>query len=170
MLPTLILALNPYLTGLLTVLFLFVCVILILTVLIQRPAGGGLSGAFGSGAGSGQTAFGAKTGDALTIATIIMFAVYLIAAVGLNYAARPEIPPAATPTATGTGDEAPVAPVGPAGIPAGDIPGTAEAAGEIADEPAPAADEPPAEATEGAPEAAPEPAPEPENAPEGDGR
>src|SRR5690606_36556084 len=63
----LLLALNPILTNLLVVLFLFVCVVLILTILIQRPAGGGLSGAFGSGAGSGQTAFGAKTGDALTI-------------------------------------------------------------------------------------------------------
>ncbi|MAY75529.1 MAG: preprotein translocase subunit SecG [Phycisphaerae bacterium] len=71
------------------VLFLLVCLTLILTVLIQRPQGGGLSGAFGAGAGSGQTAFGAKTGDALTIATIGMFVAFLILAVVLNFAVRP---------------------------------------------------------------------------------
>lgn len=69
--------------------FVFACVLLILTVLIQRPQGGGLAGAFGSGAGSGQTAFGAKTGDALTVATIIMFVFYLLTAIGLSYAVRP---------------------------------------------------------------------------------
>ena len=78
-----------FLTSLLVVGFVFVSVILILVVLIQRPQGGGLSGAFGSGAGSGQTAFGAKTGDALTIATIIMFVIWLGSAVGLVFAARP---------------------------------------------------------------------------------
>jgi len=78
-----------FLTSLLVVGFVFISVILILVVLIQRPQGGGLSGAFGSGAGSGQTAFGAKTGDALTIATIIMFVVWLGSAVGLVFASRP---------------------------------------------------------------------------------
>lgn len=97
-----LLELNPILTGGLVILFLFVCILLILTVLIQRPSGGGLSGAFGSGAGSGQTAFGAKTGDALTIATIIMFVLFLAFAVGLNYAARPSAPegPAVVPVGT----------------------------------------------------------------------
>ena len=70
-----------------------------LTVLIQRPQGGGLSGAFGSGAGSGQTAFGARTGDALTVATIAMFVLYLVAAIGLNFATHPaNAAPAAGPT------------------------------------------------------------------------
>lgn len=92
------LAIAAWQLGLLTVFFIFVCVVMILTVLIQRPQGGGLSGAFGSGAGSGQTAFGARTGDALTWATIIMFAIFIITAVGLNFAARPA--PAAIP-ATG---------------------------------------------------------------------
>jgi preprotein translocase subunit SecG len=86
----LVLALYPWVTSILAALFLFFCVLLILAVLIQRPTGGGLSGAFGSGAGSGQTAFGAKTGDALTYATITIFTVYLLFAVGLNFASKPE--------------------------------------------------------------------------------
>lgn len=94
------LALNYWVTASLVAVFLFVCVLMILAVLIQRPAGGGLSGAFGSGAGSGQTAFGAKTGDALTIATIAIFVVYLLFAIGLNFATRPATTkPGATPTA-----------------------------------------------------------------------
>lgn len=92
-----------WVTAIITVLFLFVCILLMLAVLIQRPAGGGLSGAFGSGAGSGQTAFGAKTGDALTIATIAIFFVYLCFAVGLNYAARPQAIPTTPTAASGTG-------------------------------------------------------------------
>jgi preprotein translocase subunit SecG len=99
----------PWATGILIAVFLFVCILMMLVVLIQRPAGGGLSGAFGSGAGSGQTAFGAKTGDALTIATITVFVIYLLFAVGLNFAARP-------PGVMATGEPAevipPVAPVG----------------------------------------------------------
>lgn len=88
---TLTLGLLPiWAVSLLVAIFLFACVVMMLTVLIQRPQGGGLSGAFGSGGGAGQTAFGTKTGDALTIATIVMFVVFLGLAVGLNYATRPE--------------------------------------------------------------------------------
>lgn len=91
-----------WLVGLTTVLFLAVCVIMVLTVLIQKPQGGGLASAFGgSGAGSGQTAFGAKTGDALTVFTIIVFVVYLAFAVVLNFAMRPAAL-AEEPSATGT--------------------------------------------------------------------
>jgi preprotein translocase subunit SecG len=97
------LAASGWLIGILTVLFMVVCVVLILTVLIQRPQGGGLAGAFGSGAGSGQTAFGTKTGDALTIFTIIVFVVFIGAAIGLNYAAQPEEAPKATPTSSEKG-------------------------------------------------------------------
>jgi preprotein translocase subunit SecG len=103
---------HPAVTASLIAVFLFVCVLLILAVLIQRPAGGGLSGAFGSGAGSGQTAFGAKTGDALTIATIAVFLIYLLFAIGLNFAARPGGPgpgPAPGPAAPAQGP-APAAP------------------------------------------------------------
>ncbi|HZW10835.1 MAG TPA: preprotein translocase subunit SecG [Phycisphaerales bacterium] len=79
-----------WLIGLLSVAFLFCSVLLVLTVLIQRPQGGGLSGAFGAGAGSGETAFGARTGDALTIATISFFVLWLVVAVGLVWVMQPQ--------------------------------------------------------------------------------
>jgi protein translocase SecG subunit len=63
-------------------LFIFVCFILIMLVLVQKGRGGGLAGAFG-GAG-GNTAFGAKTGDVLTWATSIVFALFVVLAVVLN--------------------------------------------------------------------------------------
>jgi preprotein translocase subunit SecG len=56
---------------------------MILLVLIQKGRGGGLSGAFGGG-GGGNTAFGAKTGDVLTWATSIVFALFVVLAVVLN--------------------------------------------------------------------------------------
>ncbi len=87
------LGLSPWIASILIALFLVICVLMILIVLIQRPQGGGLSGAFGSGSGgSGQTAFGTKTGDALTFATIGIFVTYLLLAVGLQFAARPDAP------------------------------------------------------------------------------
>ncbi len=58
---------------------------MILLVLIQKGRGGGLSGAFGGG--GGNTAFGAKTGDVLTWATSIVFALFVILAVILNLVA-----------------------------------------------------------------------------------
>lgn len=85
------LAISGLTVQLLVVGFLVICVLMVLTVLIQRPQGGGLSGAFGAGGGggnAGQTAFGARTGDALTIATIAIFVIYLVTAVGLVFAAR----------------------------------------------------------------------------------
>ena len=63
-------------------LFLFLSFIMILLVLIQKGRGGGLSSAFG-GSG-GNTAFGAKTGDVLTWATSIVFALFVALAVILN--------------------------------------------------------------------------------------
>lgn len=65
--------------ALLTLLFVVLTGALILIILIQRPQGGGLSGAFGAGGGaSTQSAFGAKTGDVLTIVTCGIFVLLLI--------------------------------------------------------------------------------------------
>jgi preprotein translocase subunit SecG len=72
-----------YLFWILTGVFFFLCIILILVVLIQKGRGGGLSGAFGGG-GGGNTAFGAKTGDVLTWATSIIFALFVVLAAVLN--------------------------------------------------------------------------------------
>jgi preprotein translocase subunit SecG len=72
-----------YLT--LTIIFIVVAVAMILIILVQRPAGGGLAGAFG-GAGGGGTegVFGGRVGDALTVMTVVAFAVYLTLALVLN--------------------------------------------------------------------------------------
>lgn len=84
------LAWAPWLIGVLTVLFLVVSTLMILTVLIQKPQGGGLAAAFGGSSGSGQTAFGTKTGDALTVFTVIVFVLFLVIAVVLNFAEKPQ--------------------------------------------------------------------------------
>ena len=91
-------ALSDFVVPLLVVLFLFISVVMVLVVLVQRPQGGGLSGAFGgASAGSSQTAFGARTGDALTIITIGIFVAFLALAIGLNYLVGP---PSAVPADT----------------------------------------------------------------------
>lgn len=105
------LAMNQYVLGALMVVFLVICALVILTILVQRPQGGGLAGAFGGGSGSGQTAFGTKTGDALTVLTISMFVVYLAGAIVLNFGTRAAVRPAEeTISAPGT----PVSPPGTA--------------------------------------------------------
>lgn len=88
MIPTLA-QISPLVVTALVVVFLLVCIAMILLILIQRPQGGGLSGAFGAGGGAGQTAFGTKTGDVLTIVTISIFVLFLLTAIVLNFAARP---------------------------------------------------------------------------------
>ncbi len=67
--PLLLAAWSPWLTGILSVLFLAVAVLMVLTVLIQKPQGGGLAAAFGAGASSGQTAFGANGREFYTART-----------------------------------------------------------------------------------------------------
>lgn len=66
--------------------FALMCVFLMLLILIQKGRGGGLSSAFG-GAG-GNTAFGTKTGDVLTWATSIGFALFLLLAMGLVWTGK----------------------------------------------------------------------------------
>lgn len=93
--------------NILTLLFIVVSVALVLIVLVQRPQGGGLTSAFGGGGGT-DTAFGGRTGDALTVATITAFTVYLLLAIGLNITSNtirnaPAAEPAAN-TATAPAD------------------------------------------------------------------
>jgi preprotein translocase subunit SecG len=112
-----------WVVNLLIVFFLAISVVMLLTILIQKPQGGGLSAAFGSGASSGQTAFGAKTGDALTIFTIIIFALYVVFAIVLNWGTKIDkgddanpaiVDPSGTAPTGGTPTETPA----PAGTPA----------------------------------------------------
>jgi len=150
------LSLATWAVGLATVGFLFVCLLLVLIILIQRPQGGGLSGAFGAGGGSGQTAFGAKTGDALTIATVSVFVLFLVGAVALNFAIRPseERPPAEQ-----TSSEQ--APAGAAGEAATEDTGTPEEQPEANQETPPVSDEGETPATDpGATDESPAPAEE----------
>ncbi|MEM7680650.1 MAG: preprotein translocase subunit SecG [Planctomycetota bacterium] len=75
----------------LMVLFVLVAVVMTLVILIQKPKGGGLSGAFGgAGSGSEQAFFGAKAGDFLTWLTVGCFVTFLALAVGLTLTIRPE--------------------------------------------------------------------------------
>jgi preprotein translocase subunit SecG len=68
-----------------TFLFIVISVILVLIVLAQRPQGGGLASAFGgAGGGGSDTAFGGRTGDVLTYATIGAFICYVLIAIMLN--------------------------------------------------------------------------------------
>jgi len=81
-----------WLLRILATLFALLAVLLMGVILLQRGKGVGLSGAFG-GAG-GHTAFGAKTGDVLTWATIVIAVVLLVFAIILNYLFVPLAPPA----------------------------------------------------------------------------
>ncbi|MCP4708238.1 MAG: preprotein translocase subunit SecG [Planctomycetes bacterium] len=69
--------------------FTVVCIVLIVLVLLQKGRGGGLSAAFG-GAG-GQSAFGSKTGDVFTWATIVVVGVFLVFAMILTVVYKPDL-------------------------------------------------------------------------------
>lgn len=103
-------------------LFGFLAIFLMMVILLQRGKGVGLAGAFG-GAG-GQTAFGSKTGDVLTWATVVIAGIFLLFAVGMNYLFAPIAgglgapsavvaptsnapPPSATPISVPDDDSAP---------------------------------------------------------------
>ena len=69
----------------LTALFSAVSLAIVLMILVQRPQGGGLAGAFGgAGGGGADSVFGGRVGDALTWSTVIAFVVYLLLAVTIN--------------------------------------------------------------------------------------
>ena len=67
--------------------FALISLIMMLVVLIQKPKGGGLSGAFGGGAGGGsESAFiGGRVGDVLTWTTVICFVLFLLLAMGMTW-------------------------------------------------------------------------------------
>lgn len=88
---------NLLVTALAT-LFVLTCLFMMLVILIQKPKGGGLSGAFGGAGGSSQALTGAKTGDVLTIITIICFVLFLALSMSLVYAIRAEVTPKSAST------------------------------------------------------------------------
>ncbi len=97
-----------------TVIFIIVSGALVLIILVQRPTGGGLAGAFGGAGGSGtDTVFGGRIGDALTWATVIAFSVYLLLAISLTKLESRTAPAPAPPPAAVT------QPVSPLGVPDG---------------------------------------------------
>jgi preprotein translocase subunit SecG len=84
----------------LAILFILVCLFLIVIVLLQKGRGAGLSAAFG-GAG-GQSAFGTKTGDVFTWATIVIVAFFLLLSMALTVWYKP-YDPTAQPTISSQG-------------------------------------------------------------------
>ena len=104
------LSLGAWHITLMAIVFVVVCIFLVLVVLIQKPRGGGLAGAFGGAGGSAQAAFGAKTGDVLTWFTVALFIMFLALAMGLTWAIKASVqitapPPPITSGSTTTPDE-----------------------------------------------------------------
>ncbi|BAM02673.1 preprotein translocase subunit SecG [Phycisphaera mikurensis] len=108
----------PVLVTVLAALFALVSVLMMLIILVQKPKGGGLSGAFG-GAGGNEGAFvGAKVGDFLTIVTASCFVVFVLLAMGLTWTTTPEaeaaVPVFEIPMDDAAAAEAEAAPAGDA--------------------------------------------------------
>ena len=150
---------------LLTILFLVVSVCLVLIILVQRPQGGGLAQAFGGGGGGTDTAFGGRTGDALTYATVTAFGLYLCLAIALNILdlnmqkGSREEKPVADQATTAPAAPAPLAvPVTPGTAPATEVPMSSSA-------PVPAAAPAPTVAPAAAPASMPAPVPAAPSAP-----
>ncbi len=81
------------------ILFVLVCLFMILVILVQKPRGGGLVGAFG-GQGAVQQAFGSKVGDLLTWFTVGCFTAFLSLAILLTWYTRMDTQVYQTPTVT----------------------------------------------------------------------
>ena len=74
------------LIGFLIVAEIIVSIMLILVILVQPSKSGGLGGAaFGGGGGMGEQLFGARTGNVLTKATIILASIFLLNTLLLAY-------------------------------------------------------------------------------------
>ncbi len=155
---------TEYYHTILAILFAALAVVLIGVILLQRGKGVGLAGAFG-GTGGGA-AFGAKTGDVLTWATIALAIFVLTCTVFLNYVFVPsgpgltaESPAEITSLAPPTADDG-------AAAPAGDT--EAETPAATTDQPADSTAEPTASPDAEAPGEAPvEPAEAPAQPPAG---
>ncbi len=93
-----------------TMVFILVSAGMVLIILVQRPQGGGLAGAFGGAGGSGtETVFGGRVGDALTYATVTAFVVYISLAITLNLLnTKGGAVAAAPPPAAGAGAATPI--------------------------------------------------------------
>ena len=76
-----------FIMNVVAVLFGLTCIVLILTILIQKGRGGGLSAAFG-GAGA-SSILGSKTGDFLTWVTIILVGIFLLLGVVMGKYYKP---------------------------------------------------------------------------------
>jgi preprotein translocase subunit SecG len=81
--------------------FILLSAIMTLIILVQRPQGGGLAGAFGGAGGAGtDTVFGGRVGDALTTITVVLFVAFLGLAIGLSLIdSNVPPPPTITPVA-----------------------------------------------------------------------
>jgi preprotein translocase subunit SecG len=146
------LLLGAWFVSLLAFLFAFVCLLMMLVILIQKPRGGGLSGAFGGAGGSANAVFGSKTGDMLTLFTVSCFVLFLLLAMGLTWL----IP-------TGNQNPAVITPTTPASAPAN--PGSGNG-GVVPKTPAEESSTPaPSERSNTAPAPAPAPTPAPSPAP-----
>ena len=79
-----------FIMNVVAVLFVICCVSLVLSILIQKGRGGGLSGAFG-GAMAGGGVLGSKTGDFMTWVTIGLVGVFLTLAVVMAKFYKPSV-------------------------------------------------------------------------------
>jgi len=71
-----------------SVLFVFVCFVLMLVILLQQGKGGDIASAFGGGGGS-QAAFGARSGaTVLSRATSVLAVLFILGALVLNILAQ----------------------------------------------------------------------------------
>ena len=84
------LVLGGVIVTIFAILFVGVSLFLMLVILVQKPKGGGLSGAFGGAGGAVQTAFGSKVGDLLTWVTVVCFALFLLLAMALTWKIKAE--------------------------------------------------------------------------------
>jgi protein translocase SecG subunit len=97
--------------------FIVLSAVMTLIILVQRPQGGGLAGAFGGASGAGtDTVFGGRVGDALTTITVVMFVAFLGLAISLSLIDS-NLPPATTATTATTADSATTTPADGSNLP-----------------------------------------------------